>query len=70
MKHLITINELSEAIQMSVSHIKRLRHAGMPYLKISHRCVRFQLADVLAWLEQRYKVNTLRNSAEEGLVDE
>lgn len=54
---LLTPTELSDALRVAPSQVNKYRQKGMPYLKLSHRVIRYNLADVLAWLEQ-FKCNS------------
>lgn len=45
---------LAEAIRVSPRTIDNWVRAGLPHLKLSPRMVRFDLAEVLAWMRSTY----------------
>jgi predicted DNA-binding transcriptional regulator AlpA len=48
----LTAEELQQALKISRTTLYRLRKAGLPHRKISYRVIRYDLVEVLEWLEQ------------------
>ena len=69
---LIKPNEICEALGISIAHLHRLRMLGCPHLRVSQRVIRYNLADVLAWLDaQKEPLNSANApAAGEGSADE
>lgn len=53
MSKLLTEKELQEKLKLSRSTIVRLRKEGLPYKKLSARCIRYDEAEVNKWLNAR-----------------
>lgn len=54
MDKLITIQELSGLIGLSVPGLYGLSHRRqIPVVRLSPRCIRFKLADIEAWLQSK-----------------
>lgn len=52
MEKLITMNELTEHLQVTRTTVDRWRKEGLPHKKYG-KIVRFNLDEVLRWLEER-----------------
>ena len=51
---LLTIQELSTLIQLSVGTLYRLSSEGrIPTVHLSPRCIRFRLSDLRRWIESK-----------------
>lgn len=51
---LLTVQELANYLQVPISRVYALSHRHqIPFVKISHRCLRFKKCDIEAWLEQK-----------------
>ena len=53
---LLTKQELAPQISLGVRTIENEMAIGMPHLRLSYRCVRFNLDEVVAWLERKYRI--------------
>ena len=51
--------QVADLLNLSVRTIQnwRVRGGGPQYVRISRRCIRYRLADVLAWAEGRQEAN-------------
>lgn len=58
-------NDVAELLGMSRRSVDNFMAAGMPYCALSKRAVRFDLAEVRAWVKQRY--GTRRNGPAVGM---
>jgi hypothetical protein len=56
---LLTRGGLAQALSCSEKHIDRLRHEGMPELRVGDS-PRFEIAEVLRWLRARSETPGLR----------
>jgi predicted DNA-binding transcriptional regulator AlpA len=48
----LTAEELQQALKISRTTLYRLRKAGLPHRKLSYRVIRYDLVEVLEWLEK------------------
>jgi excisionase family DNA binding protein len=56
--HLLSIDELAEHLGVTVRHVRRLvAERRVPYLKVG-RLVRFDPAEITAWLDGRRVANS------------
>ena len=46
--------DIAEMINVSVRSVDNLIADGCPHIKLTPRCVRFDRAEVKAWLKQKY----------------
>lgn len=51
-ENLITKQQLSEKLALSVSYINKLMAKGLPTAPTAGRAVRFRLSEVFVWLER------------------
>ena len=53
-QRLLTIEEVSEFTSLAVGTLYRMVGAGrIPVVRISRRCIRFSLPEVIRWIEER-----------------
>lgn len=57
---LLTQKQTAEFLQVQERTLEDWRRTGggPPFVRISHRCVRYRLKDLDAWLEDRVKSST------------
>jgi predicted DNA-binding transcriptional regulator AlpA len=53
----MTTGQICEELGVTRTSLLAWRQAGMPYIPLGTRCVRYNLHDVLGWLEQRKTVS-------------
>jgi len=53
----MTTQQLCAELDVARPTLWTWRNAGMPYIPLGTRCVRYNLHDVLGWLEQRKAVS-------------
>lgn len=60
MRKMLTTEEAAEVLGLTPETLKRMRFKGaesdvapIPYFKYSRRCVRYNMADLEAWIEAR-----------------
>jgi excisionase family DNA binding protein len=51
----LTAKELQEKLNISRSTLYRLREKGLPNKKIGYRTIRYDLEEVLEWLDEQKK---------------
>jgi phage terminase Nu1 subunit (DNA packaging protein) len=49
----LTRQQLAKELSLSTRQIARYEEQGLPVMKLGHRTVRYNLAAVLAWMQQR-----------------
>jgi excisionase family DNA binding protein len=49
---MLTPKELMQQLKISDSTLYRLRKEGLPYRKVGYRTIRYDLVEVLEWLEK------------------
>jgi excisionase family DNA binding protein len=52
---MLTPKELMEQLKISDSTLYRLRKEGLPYKKVGYRTIRYDLVEVMEWLEKNNK---------------
>jgi predicted DNA-binding transcriptional regulator AlpA len=52
-ERLLTIEELTERLNVSKQQIYKLQREGMPKIKVSHKVTRYDWEEVLTWLKKR-----------------
>jgi excisionase family DNA binding protein len=50
---LISAGDLQKELGISRSTLYRWRKEGMPHKKMGHKTIRYDLAEVMKWLEER-----------------
>jgi hypothetical protein len=57
---LITEKQTSEVLNLTPRWLqkKRMEGGGIPFVRISSRCVRYRMRDVLDWIEANTKTST------------
>lgn len=50
---LLTDNQLQEELQVGRVYLYHRRKEGMPYYRLGSRTVRYNLSEVMEWLERR-----------------
>jgi excisionase family DNA binding protein len=55
MDEFLTAGELAQALKIKTPTVRLWTAMGMPCLRCGGRLVRFQLAEVVAWLKSRSK---------------
>lgn len=50
---ILTEKELSQHLKVSTVYLYTCRKQGMPYLQLSHNCIRYELEDVMSWIKQK-----------------
>lgn len=50
---LLSTEELAKYLNISTKTLYMLRKEGLPFIKVSDKTYRYNLEDVLAWLEER-----------------
>lgn len=50
---IMTEKELSKHLKVSTVYLYTCRKQGMPYLRLSPRCIRYDLDDVIFWFKER-----------------
>ena len=54
--HLLTVEQLSEFLQVSVSTIYKWTHFGyVPHFQLTGGCIRFDKKQILRWLKKKQK---------------
>ena len=66
MVRLLTTAEMMRELSVSRPTLYAWRCAGMPYVPLGVRSVRYNLADVLEWLEGRKRLTGFSNATQEG----
>ena len=54
---LLTDNQLQEELQVGRVYLYHRRKEGMPYYRLGSRTVRYNLSEVMEWLEQRKRAS-------------
>jgi predicted DNA-binding transcriptional regulator AlpA len=49
----LTAKELEQMLSISRTTLYRLRKEGLPHKKLGHSTIRYDLVEVLDWLEKR-----------------
>ena len=55
MFNLLTENELCEILRVERLFLYRCRKRGMPYIRLGSKLVRYNLDDVVSWLNENSK---------------
>jgi len=60
---LFTEKQAAEYLNLSQRALQSWRYSGrgMPFIRISHRCIRYRKSDIDEWLDSRAAKNTSQN---------
>lgn len=47
----LTEKELSDYLKVSTVYLYKCRNKGMPFLRLSRNCIRYELDEVLSWIK-------------------
>jgi excisionase family DNA binding protein len=49
---MLTAEELQQQLNISRSTLYRLRKEGLPHIQVGYRTIRYDLVEVMSWLEE------------------
>jgi phage terminase Nu1 subunit (DNA packaging protein) len=54
MANLLTTKEIADIFKVTVQTVWRWRVAGLPHIKINSQTIRYNLDDVIEWMEEKH----------------